>query len=331
MLYLDHLLQLADHQETPAVSLFIPTHTALSNAQNKKCLEKALAQAQTCLLEHLSESEIESFIAPIQQLLSDDDFWQNLKMGLAIYRGPDFFKWVHTPYRLPYGVVVNSHFHLLPLIPYLEQSQRMFVLDLTVKTPVLYEANAFEIEEAEVPHAIPSLEKKRDFQKITPMLAPFLQKQNLPLIIAGTHEDYQAFTQQCHYPQHAHLLFSTPQGGWKNTQLAIHTALQGQLQQLLEHIRQYAINELKQQQNTSSTLSNMREVANAAYNSRIASLFVQPSPETSETVLTEDNLAMAQELVNLATTHTVLNGGKIYTLPQDAFPAQMPVAAILRY
>ncbi len=331
MLYLDHLLQLADHQETPAVSLFLPTHAAMAHDQDKNHLKKALDQARVCLVEHLSETEIKDFLQPVEQLFKDASFWKNLRHGLAIYRGPDFLKWIRTPYPLPYRVVVNSHFHVLPLIPYFEQCQRIFVLDLTVDTPTLYEANAFYMQPVSLPHALPSLSHTEDFQELCKTLTPFLQKQNSPLILAGSSEDFRHFLAHCHYPQHAHLPFTTPQGGWKNPQLALHTALQAQLQSILDDIRQYALEELRQQQNTATTLSNMREVANAAYNSRIAALFVRPFPEETETVLTEQNLAVGQELVNLAATHTVLNGGKVYTLPQDTLNAQTPVAAILRY
>lgn len=331
MLYLDHLLQLADHQETPAVSLFLPTHAAMAHDQDKNELRKALAQAKICLVEHLSDNEIEDFLDPIVQLFNDASFWKNLRQGLAIYRGPDFLKWVRTPYTLPYRVVVNSHFHLLPLIPYFEQCQRIFVLDLTVNTPTLYEANAFYIQAVKLPHPLPPVTRVEDFEELSKALTPFLQKHNSPLILAGSSEDFSHFLEYCHYPQHAYLPFTAPQGGWRNPKLALQTALQAQLQNILDNIRQYALEELKQQQNTANTLSNMREVANAAYNSRIASLFVQSFPEESETVFTEQNLAVGQELVNQATTHTVLNGGKVYTLPQNTLVSQAPVAAILRY
>lgn len=338
MFYLDHLLQLVDHQETPAISLFFPTHpdAPVSHYEDKAFLTRSIAQAKEALIEHLSHEEIQSFLQPIVDLFENPDFWCQLKSGLAIYKGPDFLKIVKTPYTLTPRVVVNSHFHLLPLIPYFEQCQKMLLLDLTSSQPELYEANAFEIQKIhlsleQAPQE--SMTSGQDYVRIYQQICPFLHKNNAPLVLAGPQHLQKRFLEHCPYPRHTGIAFNTPTTGWNNPQEAIHTAFLSQLHHILSSTRQYAIEELQNLQKSSQkTLNNMREVANAAYNSRIDALFVSTQP-TEHLLLpfSSGQMETTQELMDLATTHTVLNGGKVYTLPDNILPQESPVAAILRY
>lgn len=322
MLYLDALLPLANHQEPPAVSLFIPGQSALLM---QAALTNILKSLSSSLSEHLSPSEITDFLAPISALLTDPTVWSERKAGLAIFRSPTFSLLIHTPHPLPLQTVIDEHFHLLPLVPYLEQSQCFHILDLGTKIPALYDANAFNFSQITF-----QLEGSQWKQEVLTLL----HKSRTPLILVGTPQKRARFLASVSYPfcTHTHLTIPSKSSATRSKspiprQQMLQEAFLKNLDHFLEESRKQAWEGLINLQRTNKTLSNIREVTNAAYNSRIDALFINISGVTLQSLGLE-NGDESQSLVNLAASHTLLNKGRIYPLP----PQQAgPVAATLRY
>lgn len=314
MLYLDSLLELANFQESPAVSIFIPAQDVL---KMKQTLTTVLKKLGSSLSEHLTKAETTRFLEPVSALLTTPTFWQNRQSGLAIFRGITFFMVIHTPHEVPQKTIVNSHFHLLPLIPYFEQSQLFHILDLSLASPAIYEANAFFFRALHL-----NLQNTHWKQEVLALL----HKTQTPLILAGTAKAQTDFLANTNYPLCSPIIFSPPANSLSHQEALQKTFLK-HIKHLLEANKQKAWQELQRLQNSGQTLTNIREIANAAYNSRIETLFVNTEVIPAQKADPE-GINESQKLVNMATSHTLLNGGWVYALSSQQ---QGPVAAIARY
>ncbi|MBE9127010.1 MULTISPECIES: hypothetical protein [unclassified Coleofasciculus] len=83
----------------------------------------------------------------------------------------------------------------------------------------------------------------------------------------------------------------------------------------------------------------MKEVVQAAYQKRIASLLVAVNhqhwggfdPQTNTVQLHEQKQAGDEDLLDFAAVHTILNGGTVYAVEPERVPAESSVAAVLPY
>jgi hypothetical protein len=120
--------------------------------QDRIRLKKQVGQAENLLLlTDVHSVEVEDLLEPIQELVDDEQFWLHLSDGLALFRSPDVF----APYRLPSSfrelVVVSNHFYLRPLLPFLCNNGRFFILALSRSTARLFEGTHFRVHEVELP------------------------------------------------------------------------------------------------------------------------------------------------------------------------------------
>jgi len=90
---------------------------------------------------------------------------------------------------------------------------------------------------------------------------------------------------------------------------------------------------------TARAARDLREVLRAAWSGRVEVLFAAVGirlwgvfdPSGGEVVLSEESPGQTEDLVNLATSYTILNGGTVYAVPPEDMPDATPVAAVLRY
>ncbi len=90
---------------------------------------------------------------------------------------------------------------------------------------------------------------------------------------------------------------------------------------------------------TGKATNDLKQIIPAAYYQRVDSLLVAVDQQqwglfdpSSETVyLHQDKETGDEDLLDLAATHTLLNGGTVYAVPPEQIPFSTPVAAIFRY
>ncbi len=379
MHYLDlnSLEALIDHKETPAVSIFLPTHPKdINHEKDRILLKQAIKKAEENLIEHYSTREIDQFLAPVQELYSDKTFWSSIKEGLAIFVGPEFFKVFRTPGPLDSRVIVNSHFHLPPLVPYFESEQSLYLLALSQNHVRLFEANSLQIQEIDLKkiEGVPqSLEHFLRFDEFEPQLQhhsrqgnsiyhghgdegyprdkqienyckaiakalnPMLENSKYPLVLACVDELHGVFSKHCAYEG----LQTTNISGNPDQLSAreLHQELVEQVEPLLHTQRQKALKRLNDLYSTEKTSIELKEVAQAAFNSRVQTLFVlkeegpkgQIDTETNQVKVISGGIDESQDLINMATLHTVLNGGEVFSLDAGEIEGATQLAAILRY
>jgi hypothetical protein len=89
-------------------------------------------------------------LAPGQTLLDDSLFWQHQSDGLAAFLAADMSRHFCLPHSFSELLVVNSRFHITPLLPLLTGSGRFYVLALSQNDVRLLQGTRFTVAEVDL-------------------------------------------------------------------------------------------------------------------------------------------------------------------------------------
>lgn len=147
------LRALMEQQADPCISLFLPTGRA-DIQQNPLRLSNLMREAEYhLLLNNLSVPQVEALLEPARGLLENEPFWLHPDDGLAVFRSPDLFRTYWLPGRFKEQAVVTRHFYLKPLLPFLADNGRFYLLALSHNHIRPIEATRCEAREANTyPH-----------------------------------------------------------------------------------------------------------------------------------------------------------------------------------
>ncbi len=150
------------NNNTPCVSIYIPTYKAGKVQEDKIRFKNALSNAISQLTDNaifpnqaMQKEEAIRFLAPAFELLDNDDFWSNLSEGLAIFVGENHFSHFICPIDFPELVYVHNHFYLRQLLSMLNDEKRFFVLALSQNDVRFFEGNANSITPVIIEDLIP--------------------------------------------------------------------------------------------------------------------------------------------------------------------------------
>jgi hypothetical protein len=90
---------------------------------------------------------------------------------------------------------------------------------------------------------------------------------------------------------------------------------------------------------TPKATNNVKELLAAAYEGRLATLFIQENSEihgtfdesTAEATLYSEQQKEGQDLIEAVVSYTLKNNGNVYVLKQGEMPSETKVAGILRF
>jgi hypothetical protein len=148
---------LMDPHSGPCISMFSPIYGAdVEIQQNELRLRNQIREVENCLhLSNISSSQLENLLEPLHALLTVKEFWQHPSDGLAIFRSPNVFRFYHAPYSFKEQVVVTRHFYLKPLLPFLTNDGRFYILALGQNEVRLLECTHYSVSEVALPEAVP--------------------------------------------------------------------------------------------------------------------------------------------------------------------------------
>ena len=124
--------------------------------QNPLRLRNQIREVENRLL--LSKSRFidrEELLKPMQALLDDTQFWLHQSDGLAIFRSPKLFHYYRLSSKFQEQVVVSDHFYLKPLLPFLTNDGRFYILALSQNKLRLLECTRYSATEVELPESVP--------------------------------------------------------------------------------------------------------------------------------------------------------------------------------
>lgn len=148
---------LAERQEEPCVSIYIPTYRSGRVNEDQLRFKNALKQARHNLQEQygMKEADAESFLKAARHLQEDERFWTKQSDGLAVFIGESFFQYESVPVDFEPIVQVGSSYYLRPLIPALSSDEKFYLLALSQGAVKLYEAGRSHITPIDISGLVP--------------------------------------------------------------------------------------------------------------------------------------------------------------------------------
>jgi len=143
-----HLTHLTLDQESPCLSLYLPTHSHHPDNQADVILFRGLLrQAEQALLTNHPADVVATLLAPLEALAEDEGFWNRSMQGLALFLAPGVSLTIGLPRTVKALVVVADSFHTKPLRRMLQSDDRYQVVGLNRNGIRLFEGCRDSIHE----------------------------------------------------------------------------------------------------------------------------------------------------------------------------------------
>jgi Bacterial archaeo-eukaryotic release factor family 3 len=341
-------------------------------------LKNLLRQAANALeADGVSAPMIESLLAPLRRLLDDRLFWLYQSDGLALFSRPGWWGSFRVPLELPELAVVADRFHVTPLLPLLAFDGHFFVLALSQNQLRLLEGTRDRLEEVDLPDVPPGVrdalqgeEVERQvqlyiadrggvgargifhghgdvgdvqeervlqyFRSVDRRLREVLAGERAPMVLAAVEHLSPLWRRANTYP---HLVDQTLPGNPEELRPGqLHARVWPIVEPLFLQAQRDAAARYDQLAGTGLTSQDPQEIAGAAEEGRIETLFVSQHPAgsvavgaTGEAVPDRDASGAPWELVESATVTTLTKGGTVYALPSGEVPGGGRAAALFRY
>lgn len=166
----DDLTELMYTREDLCVSIYLPTYRAgTETRQGRIRLKNLLCEAETRLINSgLRSPEAQLFLEPVQELIFDNQFWQEQRDGLAIFLSEGIFYHYSLPMSFTESLFIGQHFHLKPLLPLLSGDGQFYVLALSQNDVRVFQctrASVKELDIDDIPHSLAEAMKYDDPQR----------------------------------------------------------------------------------------------------------------------------------------------------------------------
>ena len=322
--------------------------------------------------------EADTLLAPARRLATDEEFWRHQSDGVAAFAAPDLLRHYRLPVQFAEAVVAARHFEVRPLLPWVAATGRFYVLALGTEHARLFRCTAFGIHEAQVEGMPASLAEalneqitgnevqsrvtvprqpgergtafyghgsERDYAKdkllrffriVDRCVHPLLRDQSAPLVLAGV-----AYLQPIY--REANTCPHLADDGVDGTPDVLgEEALRDRAWAIVEPLflkrQDEALARYRQFAHTGHASSDTREVAQAAREGRVETLFVAIEGQlwgsrSTSNAGTQMHLARErgdEEQLNLATILTLLHGGAVYAVGPESLAGGTRLAAVLR-
>jgi hypothetical protein len=166
------LEELVTMEVQPAISIYLPTHVAGREVRQDPIRLKNLLSAAA---ERLGASrrlpEINALLSPAQRLVEDGAFWRSQhheQQGLAIFLAPGFDRVYQLPIAVPEEMMLGNHFHIKPLLPFLENAGPFWLLTISASHTRLYQGSRWDFTEAaglHLPQGVAKVEGMTEYEK----------------------------------------------------------------------------------------------------------------------------------------------------------------------
>jgi hypothetical protein len=166
----DDLAILLKTKDSNCLSLFMPTAKGRNEVrQNPTRFKNLLAEAEAFLSGRGTSSSFTiEFFDPLRKLVPHTFFWASQSAGLAVFRSPEMFLTYRLPMECHELVTIADHFHVKPLIPFLERDRRFYVLALSQKETRLLQCSfqqATKLAPRDMPESLAEALKYDDPQR----------------------------------------------------------------------------------------------------------------------------------------------------------------------
>jgi hypothetical protein len=156
---LDRIKELAQINEPQCISIFIPTYRAgmeVNSMIDQKHLKNQVKKIRKELeSQKLKERDIGELLQPLNELVENSGFWKLQSDGLVIFRNRLFFEYYTLPVLFEPFVNIADHFYTMPLIPYINDGVKFYLLAISLHGVKFFEGYPHQITEVEVKDLLP--------------------------------------------------------------------------------------------------------------------------------------------------------------------------------
>lgn len=151
-----HLQELLGEQESPCLSLYMPTHrTHPDNAADPILYRNLVKDLKSSFHQQYGKEEGDPIFNQFDALAEDKDFWNYALDGLAIFATPKLFKVFRLQRPVTELTIVADSLHTKPLQKYVQSADRFQVLALNLDEVQLYEGNRYQLDKIELEVEVP--------------------------------------------------------------------------------------------------------------------------------------------------------------------------------
>jgi hypothetical protein len=150
------LVELVKAEVEPAVSIYIETDPNWPEREQSPIkLKNAIKEVKQILQKNgADEDSIKKMLRPVNELIDNDEFWKRQSSGLAIFLSKDQFFYYRVPVKVENITTVSSTFYVKPLIPLVTESDRYYILDLSLKSVRFFEVAPPVIRQIDFPEDV---------------------------------------------------------------------------------------------------------------------------------------------------------------------------------
>jgi hypothetical protein len=153
------LLNMIKQCEGTALSIHMPTFESGQRAeQNPIRFKNLVNQAESQLSDSgMGKGEVASYLEPVNDLLTDEPFWQQQAQGLSVLMNANSVHILRLPDRVEEIVTIGEHFQITPLIPIVEADGVYFLLAIDQEGPSIFKGSKFtfeRIDELDLPESL---------------------------------------------------------------------------------------------------------------------------------------------------------------------------------
>ena len=327
----------------------------------------------------LRASEALRLVEPARKMLEDPLFWQHQADGLAVFISPKLFRHYQLPAKPEELVVVGERFHVKPILHMLTANRRFYILAISQNKVRLLSATQHGAQEVELKGAPESLadalkydqtEKQVQFRTLTNTrpgkgdavfyglggatdltkehilryfhgvdgsLRKQLKDTRAPLVFAGVDFLFPMYKEVNTYPQlMADAITGNPDELGPDE---LHRRAWAIVQPVFDKDLVEAANYYRQLANTPRASHRISQVAPAAYQGRVDTLFVQMgvqawgtyAPEVGAVHEYDEPQPGSEDMLDFAAVHTLLHGGAVYAVERERMPNGSSIAAVFRF
>lgn len=348
------------------LSIYLPTSPLSQEAQASRIELKNLAAAATeqLLAAGAPRSMVNELEEEFEELLEDDEFWEEQSYSLALFGWPTGLLTFRLPNRLTTELEVGDRFYVKPLLRAITFPQSAFVLALSAGSVRLVELSregpAFTVAVPDLPSDAASAARKstlsdrspdrrvqgsegrklrlRQFaRKVDQALRGVLAGRELPLILAATEPLDSIYRTVNSYP---HLVARSIGG---NPEGASDQELAERARLLLDEIYAEELAAIREQfellASRGLASADMATVAHAATRAAVKQLLVDIDQKlpgrvdegTGAVAFSDDDDSASYGVPDEIARRVLLSGGEVLAVRSDDIPRGGAVAAILRY
>ena len=141
------------------LSIYMRTYRAGKETQQGRIrLKNLLQEAEEKLMRSgIRRPDVQLFLAPLEEMILNNQFWQSQRDGLAVFLSKDIFNYYPLPFEFDDFLFIGQHFYVKPLLPFILGDGQFYVLALSQNDVRMFEcsrASVREVEMKNIPHSL---------------------------------------------------------------------------------------------------------------------------------------------------------------------------------